>query len=568
MKWIYKPKIDSTSELLKYGPMYGQLLFSRGVNSITEAENYLNPKLENLPDPALMPGIKKAVKLILSAVKANKTIYIYGDYDVDGICSSSILFDYLYRYKKAKVIPYIPNRFDEGYGLNEQALKTIKEKGADLVITVDCGIRDSKLVKKFVKNGLDFVITDHHAPPEDKFSFPENVPVVHPGIKGSEYPNKSICATNVAWKLICMMDKASPTGIDVNDYLDAVGLATVCDVMPLTEENRIIVKYGLEVLKLGKNPGLFEILIRNGLDLSALDAYHYGFVIGPRLNAAGRMEDALIGLRLLTTKDQKSISLLTDKLEKLNRERQMLTTKYLDEAEIQAKEQIAQGHKLLFIVGDKWSEGIIGLVAGKLTEKYGLPVIASTKLDDGVKGSARSVNGFNITEAISKFSPNLTRFGGHNQAAGFTAITEKLDSFISSLQEFANSEIDLDSIQKILQIDADLDENNLNIEFAKKIFSYKPFGYGNSTPVFKLTNTKIIRPSLIGRESKHLKLYGQTSKGKAFDAIAFNRADLFDKIQKSPNIDLAFNLDVNSWNGQENIQLNIKDIKSVDEKDN
>jgi single-stranded-DNA-specific exonuclease len=573
VKWIINHKNKLNPELLQYGLVLAKVLEERGLSTVEEVEKYFNPELGNIPNSNLLPNIDLAVKKIIEAVRTNKKIFIYGDYDVDGICSSAILFDFLFRKLKANVRPYIPNRFDEGYGLNSLAIDNIIEQGANLIITVDCGIRDSKLVDEYVKKGLDFVITDHHELPEGGIKFDKSIPVVHPAIPGSKYPNKDICATNVAWKLvneiwISLKDEQGFNEIDFDNYnyIDLVALATNCDVMPLINENRVIVKYGIEQLKQTENKGLKAILEANKLDLGKLDTYHFGYVIGPRLNAAGRMESALTALRLLTSYDEAVVPVLVNKLEVLNRERQALSIKYMEEALIQADKQELEGHRLLFIVGKEWSEGIIGLVSGKLSEKFHMPVLSVSINEGMVKGSARSIFGYNVTEAIGKSDKLLEKFGGHNQAAGFTLKEANLRAFIEAMQNDANKFIDDEMLEKVLNITAELTDDNINAGFVREIEKCKPFGYGNESPVFVFKNLKVINISLVGKEAKHLKINLETELGTKVSAIGFNKGEFFDKIKYGSTIDLAFYLEVNLWNGQEFMQLNIKDIKINENK--
>jgi single-stranded-DNA-specific exonuclease len=573
VKWIINHKDKLKPELLQYGLILAKVLEDRGLKTIKEVDNYFNPMLENIPNSNLLPNIDIAVAKIIDAVRTNKNIFIYGDYDVDGICSSAILFDFLFRKLKANVKPYIPNRFDEGYGLNSSAIDAIIEQGANLIITVDCGIRDSKLVNEYVKKGLDFVITDHHELPEGEFKFHKSVPVVHPGIKGSKYPNKDICATNVAWKVVNEIWKALENEQEFNgikfdnfNYIDLVALATNCDVMPLIGENRIIMKYGIEQLKQTENKGLKAILEANKLDLGKLDAYHFGFVIGPRLNAAGRMESALTALRLLTSYDDVVVPVLVNKLEVLNRERQALSMKYMEEASIQADKQVLDGNRLLFIVGKEWSEGIIGLVSGKLSEKFHMPVLSVSINEGMVKGSARSIFGYNVTEAIGKSEALLEKFGGHNQAAGFTLKEANLEQFIEAMQNDAMKFINDEMLEKVLNITSELTDDNINADFVREIDKCKPFGYGNESPVFVIKTLKVLNISLVGKEAKHLKINLETELGTKVSAIGFNKGEFFDKIKYGSTIDLAFYLEINLWNGQEFMQLNIKDIKINEDK--
>ena len=579
MIWRIAHKIPKKfrKALSNYSDIEAQLLYNKGIKSNSEAKKYFDPKLENIAAANLLPNAKKAAAFILDAVKSKKKIFIYGDYDVDGICSTSILFDFLYRKLKANVLPYIPDRFEEGYGLNKIGLDYILEQGGQLVITVDCGIRDAKLIRQYSEKGLEFIVTDHHTLPTsqggtnkgkvDKNDIQKSASVVvHPQLGKYEFQN--ICATAVVWKLVQVMSFKKDI-ILPDDYIDLVALATVCDLMPLTNENRDIVSAGIKYIKENKsNKGLKEIIKLAQLDINIFDSYHFGFVIGPRLNAAGRIDHALNGVRLFTSNNPEQIYNLALKLHSLNIKRQELTEKMLKESQEDAEKQIKEGRKLIFVARKDWSEGIVGLIAGRLSEKYFLPVLAASIREDDVKGSARSIPGFDITKAISKNEKLLLKYGGHNQAAGFSLKKENLEKFIKSMHLIAKKELADDMLLKLIEVDMELGSQDINIELIEKTLSkFRPFGFGNKEPVFTIRNVSIIQaPQLMGSSGQHLKFSVQTAIDSAinssiFEVVAFNNAQkFFGLINTQKRYDLAGTFGINEWRGNKTIQLKLKEL--------
>ena len=576
MKWQLAPKIPEAARknLRNYSDILAQLLYNRGINSVAAAETYLFAKERELYDPYLLPNAEKAAAAILDAVKNHKKIVIYGDYDVDGISASSILFDFLFRELHAEVVPYIPNRFDEGYGLSKVGLDALIKQNADLIITVDCGIRDRDLVAEYVKKGLHFIITDHHEFAYDKYKkaiLPEKaLALVHPGLPRSKYPFNLICGTAVAWKLILVLadlaKKAKILASEVNPekYLDLVALATVCDCMDLVDENRLLVKKGLEIMKNTSNQGLLELMQTAKIGVAELDTYHLGFFLGPRLNAAGRVEHALDGVRLLTTKNQALLTSLAQKLQRLNASRQELTKKMLLEAEAQIEKNQLENNKLLFIYQEGWSEGVVGLVAGKISEKYHRPALAASISNQIVKGSARSIPGFNITEALAQTADKLERFGGHAAAAGFHLHQDNLTDFISAISQIANKQITEEMLVRQLFIDAEISPDDFTRELLQEIYQMRPFGIGNFEPTLLLRNLKVLNRQKVGKEKQHLKILLKKPRefGNALiDAIGFYLGERASEFTPGENIDVVGQIMLKEWNGKEYLQIKIKDLQ-------
>lgn len=572
MVWNILPKITQKyrKELGQYDRITAQLLFNRGITTREAAEIFLNAD-EDLLDSKLLEGVTGACELILDVVSKGEKIIIYGDYDVDGVSSTSILFDFLFRQLHANVLPYIPSRFEEGYGLNSNALQKLADEDTELIITVDCGIRDGLLLQEFSGKQTKYIITDHHEPPADKEAMEALLSsaeyVIHPELS-PKLQFKQICATTVIWYVIRELSALAQQRslisktFNPDKYLDLVALATVCDVMPLVEQNRSILKKGVEAMKKTENIGLKELLVLSGIVSEDISPYHLGYVFGPRLNAAGRLETAMDAVRLLTSGNVDTSRTLAKKLSELNSQRQLITAGLLKEAEEQLQSWGVE-RKLIFIKGDDWPEGIVGLVAGKLCEKYHKPVLVSSVRDGKAVGSARSIKGFHITEAIAQMSDLLERFGGHAQAAGFTLLESNVDVFSSGLLAIAEKEIDEKDIEKTINIDLELKNEELNFDTVEKIEKFAPFGFGNKQPLVLLKGSIVRNLKLVGSTSSHLKVTIE-SDGRYIDAIGFNLADYYSKIKQGDKVDMVGYPEKNVFLGNTKLQMKITDIKIND----
>lgn len=540
-KWILPERIK-IDDLLSF------ILQNRGI----ENENmFLNPKLEDIPSYIDMYDVKSASEKILKYLKEKKKIVIHGDYDSDGICAVSILWDFLFREVSKSlnididVIPYIPSRVDQGYGLTESSLEDIKTLGGELVITVDCGIRDRELINRYIKDGLDFVITDHHQPPEDLNEV--EYPLVHQLHPQKKYPQSEVCGTYVIYMLIQYMRKE--LGIEnIYEGLDLVALSTVTDLMPLNGCNRIVVKYGLEEIRKGKRLGLKKLCEVAGIQVVNIDSYHLGYVIGPRINASGRIGNPLDAVKLLVSRKEYLCTKIAEELNETNLERQFLTENTLHIAESMISDI---NSKIYVILGDGWHEGIVGLVAGKLNERYHRPVLVSTN----GRGSARSIQGFNITQALSKCSEYLDRYGGHELAAGFSIKKGREKEFVDCINDIANREISDDMLIKDVKVDLNLCTDDIGYELVNKIDRLKPFGYGNRKPSIVLTDLIIYRKQPMGKLGNHMKL---VCKGDGIDLITlvmFNCNEDTDILNINDKIDVIGEAGINVWNGKEDIQF-------------
>ncbi|MEP7104042.1 MAG: DHH family phosphoesterase [Candidatus Dojkabacteria bacterium] len=558
---------------------------------VTGDRVFFAPKTSDLSSPFVIHDMQQAADEIIKAIKDKKKIYIHGDFDVDGITATSIMWNYLHKDLGADVMPHIPNRFTDGYGLNEETIKNTIEEGGNLIISVDCGVKDIELVEKYADQ-VDFIITDHHT-----ILTPSPSPlngeggssqrresgevkgskitgeylissrakaVVHPGIQQatSNQQPVNICGAAVAWKLCQAINETLKSEVNIYKYLDLVALGTVCDIMPLIDENRSIVKLGLEQLKHTENIGLKSILKLAGVALPSVNEYTLGFVIGPRLNASGRLKSAMEAVRLLTTDSEVFADQISVKLNALNKERQDLTKQYLEIAEAKLNEQ-GLDKKIYFIYGEHWPEGIVGLISGKLTEKYGKPTIVGSLLSDNtIKASARSIESFHISNALKEVESLLIRYGGHSQAAGLTMDAANVDEFTIKLNEIAENLISEEDLIKKLNVDAHAKEENINVKNISTLLTLSPFGSANPLPLVILKDIDVSDMKTIGKGDAHIKMFLPDYN---FEIVGFNMADklkeLLSSAKGSTLLDLAGNLDINSWNGRDTAQFKIVDMR-------
>lgn len=527
---------------------------------------FFTPTFDDLPDPFLIYDLEIAAKEILNAIENKKKIFIHGDFDVDGITATSLLWDYLYRKLGADITPFIPSRFYEGYGLTENSLDQLIEKGAELIISVDCGIKDIELVNKY-SDKVKFIITDHHtirdwsedivdAKKVENFAVSDKaLATIHPGLNSECF--REISGAMVAFKLVHGINKLIDNKFDLSEYTQFAALGTVCDVMPLVDENRTIVKIGLEEMRKTKNVGLKSLFNISTIDQNSIDTYHIGFVLGPRLNAAGRLGSALDAVRLLSTHSAQTAKELATKLNNLNTERQDLTKKYFEIAEEKLLKDFEQ-KKIAFIYGEEWPEGIVGLIAGKLTEKYHKPILIGSLNNGIIKASARSIEGFNISSALRDSSGHLIRFGGHAQAAGLSLNAENFNSFVETLDEIASNDINLEKQEKNVYIDALIDMEFINEIDVTSLLSLAPFGMENKIPLLVIKNITLPYPEFMGSEKNHIKF-----KLAKFEIVGFNKREEFESLN-SLRVDLAGNLDIDTWNGRTKIVFKLVHVRNAE----
>jgi len=555
--WIWPKKKIEINHLVQY------ILELRGVDN---EEEFLKPDLKSIADFYSLYDSKNGAKAIINAVKKKKKIVIHGDYDADGICATSILWEFLYKDLakfldiRIDVLPYIPSRVDQGYGLTESSVEDCINLGAEMIISVDCGVRDKELINKYIKKKLTFVITDHHQPPEDILE-DLSYPLVHQRYPKHAYSDVEVCGAYVVFLLIQAIK--SEVGMDMEitpetKGLDLVALATVTDIMELKLENRIVVKYGLEQIKKRKRKGLNALIEKAQVDITKLDTYHLGFVIGPRINAAGRIGTAIDSVKLLVSNNSKTCNELSSKLNNLNFERQKMTGEALSEA----KEIVDDSQNVICILGSNWHEGIVGLIAGKLNVEFNKPVLVATDSNGEIKGSARSIKGFNVTDALEKCQKYLERFGGHEMAGGFTVKNGEWDKFKQCITKFANKEISKDMLIPILNIDLFLSSNDVSLELVNILKQLEPFGYGNRKPVIGLKDLVVIGKQVMGKMQNHMKLICKGDREELITIVMFRCEEDIQEINVDDVIDIVGSIGVNSWNGNDSIQIIAKEWKN------
>ncbi len=540
--------------LLEFKPLARQLLFNRGCLDADSAWRFLSGE-EDRCDPFLLNDMQTAVERILFAIDAHEPIAVYGDYDVDGVTATALLTEVLRAYE-ADARAYIPNRFEEGYGINNEALDHLLSEGVRLVISVDCGIRSPREAEHARSIGLDLIISDHHHPQND---IPLALAVICPKRVDSTYPDKNLAGVGVAYKIAEALFSLRPLpNRSAEDWLDLVALGTVADVVPLKGENRALVRGGLRRMRRGERIGLRSLAQAAGLNVERVTGGDIGFVIGPRLNAAGRLESALQAYDLLVAPDIESAGLLAQKLDNQNRQRQTLTAELQALAETLFSEAELNGH-LLFAAHEQFNSGVVGLVASRLAESYYRPAVVAQVGEEFTRASCRSIPEFHITGALDQCSDLMVRHGGHAMAAGFTVRNENMAELKHRLQQIAAQELGEMDLRPVLRVDmvvklGDLKPN----EIFPVLDRLQPTGQDNPDATFVARNVRVAQARAIGNEGAHLKL-SVTDNGVYYDAIAFRQG--FWAGQLPPNIDILFTYERNTYQGVERVQLNVRDIK-------
>ncbi len=567
--WKLKPQIpkDDAGKLSEYPQLLAQLLYNRGLIEKEKIKDFLEPKYENLHSPFLFQDMQKAVDRLWLAIENKEKICIYGDYDADAVTSNAVL-QQTFRYLGAEVSSYIPDRFSEGYGVNLDAMSKIKSDGATVIITVDCGTNSCDAADFCLENNIDFIITDHH---EIIGEIPKAFALINPKNNLDKYPYREITGVGVAFKLACGLLKSDKLKVESEKYtagwekwlLDLVAIGTVADCHSLMGENRLLVKYGLKVLQKTKWTGLRALMTSAGLDLQSkpADTYTLGFVVAPRLNAAGRLEHANVALDLLMETDAVSAQQKSAALEQINLRRRQLTEQALSEA----KEKVIsiKDRKILVVVGDGWPKGVVGLVAGRLAEEYNKPVIALEKTDGICTGSARTAGDFDMLEALKFSSEYLLKFGGHKQAAGLSLESSKVEAFYQKLLEYAEANFDETKSEKVLSLEAELGPEDLSLVTCNLLLAFEPFGVDNHRPKFLISGMKINAIKLVGAASQHMQL--QLEKGgKKVSAIAFNSGHLEKTCKVGDTVGVACELTEDNWNGNSALKLRVVDLRVAD----
>ena len=534
-QWKIKAKVPSVK---KKGWLLKILAQNRELTSTAKLNEFLNPTLEQILAVKLT-DLEKGTKRVISAIKSKEKIIVYSDYDADGLCATAIMWETLYD-QGANVMPYVPHRIKEGYGMAIAAIEQMAKEGVKLIITVDQGVTATQQVSRAKELGIDVVITDHHV-------LPKILPIAHAMVHST-----ALCGAGVSWRFA--WEIISQNNPDYKEKLlqklELAALATIADLVPLLGGSRSIVKLGLENLTKTKRPGLLA-LIRSAKVKGAVGTHEIGHILAPRINAMGRIEHGLDSLRLLCAKNQKQADELASLLTKTNTRRQDLTSKAVESALGMVSDEVLIG----VVFHQEWHEGVIGLVASRLVETYNRPMIAISQGQKFSKGSARSIPGFNILEAIRESSEFLVDAGGHPMAAGFTIETKHIQVFKDKISKYTATKITQDLLTKQIEIDCELEESDLTLENLKSIDQFEPYGVGNPNPYFVTRNMTLEDVRAVGAESRHLKL-----QLDGIHAIGFNMGSLQSELRPGYKVDVVYNLAEDKYNSNGSLQLKIKDI--------
>tara|TARA_A100001011_G_scaffold217206_2_gene225187 strand:+ start:651 stop:2345 length:1695 start_codon:yes stop_codon:yes gene_type:complete len=535
-----------------------KVLANRGITSLKSSLPFFNPNLNNLHDPFLMKNMDLVTNILIKSIESNERIFIFGDYDVDGTTASSALSMFLNELGcETKV--YIPDRKKEGYGLSINGIDVAIDWNADILITCDCGINAVEQAEYAKKKNIELIITDHHSPDDQ---IPKIDLILNPNQKDCKYPFKGLCGGAVAFKLMQGIIKKLGKDIEIaNKYLDLISLGTAADIVPLLDENRIIMKIGLAKIKNSKISGLVKLLQISGLFEKEISVGRIAYNIAPRINAAGRLGDANRVVNLFTTKSEVEAVELAKVLNEENKIRQSIQERMLKEAMKKiSNDKEFKNEKVLIIWDKNWDEGLIGIIASKLKEEFNKPAIVLSIKDEIAKGSARSILGFNLFEKLKECKDNLISFGGHPMAAGLKLNTKDLNNFKRSFEKIAKNSLKNSNMNKILDIDAEINFEEINNRFIDFLEKIGPHGPGNATPKFITRNVQILdQPMLVGNK-KHLKMK-LIKNNIFFNSIGFNFGYKYEELLKKTQIDIAYIIEKNLWNGNSTIQLNLKDIK-------
>ena len=566
MRWkIKQPSVDHVASLKKEfntSEIIAKVLANRGIESLKSSHDFFNPSNDQLHDPFMMKNMDIAVNRISKNIQNQKPILIFGDYDVDGTTGASLLYLGL-KDLNAIVEYYIPHREKEGYGLSSGGIDYAHSIGADLLITCDCGINAFEPVDYANEHGVDIIITDHHIP--DK-KLPNAYAVLNPKQKGCEYPFKGLCGCGVAFKLISALSEKSGIGQNVGlNYLDLVALATSADMVPILDENRVLVHGGLDQLEESKSPGIHQLLVQTGLVGESLNVGKLVFGLAPKINAAGRMGDANRTVELLTTSDKTRAEELASILVRENKRRQLIQEDIVNDAIRLVHSQVDLENNKVVIIGSKgWHPGVVGIVASRIKDEFSRPAIVIAFDKEGIgKGSARSIPNLDLYEALSYAAKFLEGYGGHPMAAGLTVHEDKFENFKSLFLRNVNKILTNDDLIPAISIDGEMALTDINSRFMRFLEKLGPFGPGNMRPKFVSRNLSISgQPRLMGK-GEHIRFI-VSQNGRNYPAVGFKLSSHYEDLIRGVPVDIAYVVEVNQWQGQSNIQLNVRDIQLSD----
>jgi single-stranded-DNA-specific exonuclease len=560
---------DTLSRALGVSGLAALVLAARGITDPAAGQAFLAPSLANLPDPSLIPGMGGAVERLAQAARAGETVWVYTDYDVDGVTSAALLAEF-FRQSGIPSQVRLPRRDREGYGLHADALREIAEQGGTLVLTADCGATAVPQANLARELGVDLIISDHHTPGTE---LPSATAVVNPKLCGSSYPDVSIAGVGVAWNLAAGLRRRlredgyfpSAGGPDLRDFLDLVALGTVADVAPLRDVNRVLVAYGLLRLNQSPRPGVRALIDVAGVK-GQLKAGHIGFQLGPRLNAAGRMAGPQEALSLLASDDPARAAALARQLDELNRRRQGEERDILDGAMSRVEAEGWWPERWSLVLGsERWHAGVIGIVASRLVERYHRPTVVLSVADGQAQGSARSIRGLNLYETLDGCRDLLDRFGGHAAAAGLSLPVEQVQTFRDRFEEQVRSRISSEELVPVLILDAEAPFSDMDVEAVRELSRLEPFGFGNPNPVFLSRKVSVLDVRPIGREGGHLK-FRLEQGGRRLGAVAWRKAEGLAHVTPGTVVDVAHTPQINLWNGVESVQLVVEGMRPPEER--
>jgi single-stranded-DNA-specific exonuclease len=561
-RWLFKEvpsqeQIQKLSKAINTNPFLSGILLQRGITDFDTAKKFFRPSLDQLHDPFLMADMDKAVTRLKTAIDGQEKILIYGDYDVDGTTAVSLVYRYLRKFYTYCDV-YIPDRYAEGYGISLAGVEYAESNGYSLVIALDCGIKSSELVRVAGKKGVDFIICDHHLPGE---SIPDAVAVLDPKRKDCKYPCQELSGCGLGFKLMQAYARQYRDEQEVFEYLDLVAVSIASDIVPIVDENRVLAYFGLKKLNENPVPGLKALKeisqIRNELDISGIV-----FTLGPRINAAGRVAHASAAVDLLIAETEEDAVALAEKLNLKNELRKEFDSSITEEAlaMIESNDRIKR-LKSTVLFKNTWHKGVIGIVAARCIEKFYRPTVILTESNNKITGSARSVNGFDLYQAILSCSDLLEKFGGHKYAAGLTLDASNLEAFQQRFEEVVSSSLTAEMLTPVIDIDFTIPLDAVNAKFLNVLKQMGPFGPENTRPVFAANNLFVFN-SLSSFKDRHIKFLVRQDGGEnVFQAVGFDMADFYDRISKGDNFSMAFTIEENVYNGTTSIQLRIKDIK-------
>ena len=563
-RWIVREhdaqKVDSLANAINVSPTIAALLISRGCADETSARKFLKPAHDQLHDPYLMKGVSEAVARLLKAIDGGQPILVYGDYDVDGTTGTAVLLRAL-NLLGARTGFHIPHRFTEGYGVQQPALEKAWAEGYKVVVSVDCGIRAHDPLYWAREKGLDVIITDHHLPDEGE-GVPPAYAVLNPNQEGCSYPDKNLAGVGVAFKLVHALFRERAREAQVNSFLKIVAIGTVADVAKLTGENRAIVALGLHDLVKATNPGLRALMEVCGCgDGSGMTAYDIGFRVGPRINAAGRMDAARAVVELFSTRERAEAMRLATNLDSRNQERQEVQRQIVELAvkELEAGAQDKANSYVAVIAGEGWHRGVIGIAASKISERINRPCVVLAIEDDVAHGSARSIEPYHLLNGLTSCADLFDKFGGHSHAAGITLKRDRIEELRRRLNQHAAAHLSEEDLQPCLYIDAALPTDEISFELVAQLNALEPYGAGNTRPTFLARNLCIVaEPRLIGE--RHLKLNVRGPQGRPLETIWWNGGEKMAALKNG--VEMVYTVETSKWNGETFLQLSVQDVRS------